>query len=57
MKFKSSFKILLICVKFQFLTFFLNSVILHKSSTIAFTKTFSFGLVSPKNMNNISNKS
>ena len=33
--------------------FFLGSMILHKSSTIAFTDTHSFGLVWPRIMNNI----
>ena len=33
--------------------FFLGSVILHKSSTTAFTDSHNFGLVWPRNMNNI----
>ena len=55
---KILFKILINHVKFQLLAlFFLDSVILHKSSTIAFTDTHKFGLVWPRNMNNISNES
>ena len=47
------FKILLNHVKFQFLAaVFLGSVVFHKSSTITFTNTHSFELVSPTNMNN-----
>ena len=52
--FQNSFKA---CKISTFNCFFLSSVILHKSSTTAFTDTHNFGLVRPRNMNNISNVS
>ena len=37
--------------------FFLDSVILYKSSAMEFTEMHSFGLKWPRNLNNISNES
>ena len=50
---KYNFKILLNYVKFQHLTNFLSTVIMPKLTTLAVTDTHSFGLVWPRNMNNI----
>ena len=56
---KTLFKIFLNykCKISKFNCFFLGSVILHKLTTMAFTDTHSFGMVWPRNMNNISNES
>ena len=50
--FQNSFKL---CKFSTFNFFFLGLVILHKSITISFTGMHNFGLVWPKNINNVSN--